>query len=63
MSANPTSGVVDQDCQVHGVRGLYVSGGSIFPTSGHANPTLMILAFAIRLADKIKSELGRIGGY
>jgi choline dehydrogenase-like flavoprotein len=63
MSANPTSGVIDQDCQVHGVRGLYVSGGSIFPTSGHANPTLMILAFAIRLADKIKSELGRIGGY
>lgn len=59
MSASPTSGVIDQDCQVHGVRGLFVSGGSIFPTSGHANPTLMILAFAIRLSDKIKSELGR----
>lgn len=59
MSASPASGVVDQDCQVHGVRGLFVSGGSVFPTIGHANPTLMILALAIRLADKIKSQLGR----
>jgi choline dehydrogenase-like flavoprotein len=59
MSASPASGVVDQDCQVHGVRGLFISGGSVFPTIGHANPTLMILALAIRLSDKIKSELGR----
>jgi choline dehydrogenase-like flavoprotein len=57
MSDNPKSGVVDQHCQVHGVRGLYVAGASVFPTSGHANPTLMILALAIRLADTIKSRL------
>jgi choline dehydrogenase-like flavoprotein len=59
MSATPRSGVVDQDCQVHGVGGLYVAGASIFPTSGHANPTLMILSFAIRLADTIKLRLRR----
>ena len=29
----------------------------IFPTSGYANPTLMILALAIRLADEIKRQL------
>jgi choline dehydrogenase-like flavoprotein len=57
MSDNPKSGVVDENCQVHGVRGLYVAGASVFPTSGHANPTLMILALAIRLADTIKSRL------
>jgi choline dehydrogenase-like flavoprotein len=57
MSDDPKSGVVDENCQVHGVRGLYVAGGSVFPTSGHANPTLMILALAIRLADTIKSRL------
>jgi choline dehydrogenase-like flavoprotein len=57
MSDNPRSGVVDENCQVYGVRGLYIAGGSVFPTSGHANPTLMILAFAIRLADMIKSQL------
>lgn len=57
MSDSPQKGVVDKHCQVHGVSGLYVAGASIFTTSGHANPTLMILAFAIRLADHIKREL------
>jgi len=59
MSADPRSGVVDANCRVHGVRGLYVAGASTFPTSGHANPTLMILALAIRLADAIKAEFTR----
>jgi choline dehydrogenase-like flavoprotein len=59
MSKNPKSGVVDENCQVHGVRGLYIAGSSVFPTSGHANPTLMILTLAIRLADTIKSQLAR----
>jgi choline dehydrogenase-like flavoprotein len=40
---------------VHGVEGLYVAGSSTFPTSGHANPTLMIVAMAIRLADYLKN--------
>jgi choline dehydrogenase-like flavoprotein len=57
MSDDPKSGVVDETCRIHGVRGLYVAGGSIFPTGGHANPTLMIIAFAIRLADTIKGQL------
>ncbi|RUM95081.1 GMC family oxidoreductase, partial [Pseudaminobacter arsenicus] len=55
MSADAKTGVVDQNCRVHGVHNLYVAGGSVFPTSGHANPTLMILAFAIRLADHLNS--------
>jgi len=59
MSDDPKRGVVNAKCQVHGVRGLYIAGGSVFPTSGHANPTLMILALAIRLADQIKSDLAR----
>lgn len=59
MSKNPKLGVVDPDCQVHGIAGLYVAGSSVFPTSGHANPTLMILSLAIRLADKIKVDLAR----
>jgi choline dehydrogenase-like flavoprotein len=57
MSDNPKFGVVDANCKVHGVAGLYVAGASVFPTSGHANPTLMIVALAIRLADKIKVDL------
>jgi choline dehydrogenase-like flavoprotein len=59
MSSDPLSGVVDVDCRVHGVRGLYIAGASTFPTGGHANPTLMILALAIRLADTLKFVLAR----
>jgi choline dehydrogenase-like flavoprotein len=54
MSDNPQEGVVDRDCQVHGVRGLYIAGSSVFPTGGHCNPTQMIVALAIRLADTLK---------
>ncbi len=54
MSSDPRTGVVDEACQVHDVAGLYIAGASVFPTSGHANPTLMIVALAIRLADTIK---------
>jgi choline dehydrogenase-like flavoprotein len=54
MSDNPKQGVVDRNCQVHDVEGLFVSGSSVFPTSGAANPTLMIVAGALRLANWLK---------
>lgn len=54
MSKSPETGVVDENCKVHGVTNLYIAGSSVFPTSGHANPTLMIIALAIRLADYLK---------
>jgi hypothetical protein len=59
MSAVANRGVVDPDCRIHGLQNLYIAGGSVFPTSGHANPTLMILAFAIRLADHLNLQLPR----
>jgi choline dehydrogenase-like flavoprotein len=54
MSADPKTGVVDANCQVHGVDNLYVAGSSVFPTAGHANPTLTIAAMSLRLADHLK---------
>lgn len=54
MSADPSGGVVDADCKVHGVDGLFVAGGSVFTTSGYMNPTLMIVALSLRLADHLK---------
>ncbi len=56
MSDDPAKGVVDADCRVHGVEGLYVAGSSVFPTAGHCNPTQMIVALAIRLADHLKAR-------
>jgi choline dehydrogenase-like flavoprotein len=57
MSGDPRSGVVDTDCSVHGLNNLYIAGASVFPTSGHANPTLMVIAMSIRLADRLKLAL------
>jgi choline dehydrogenase-like flavoprotein len=54
MSADQHTGVVDTDCRVHGVKNLYVAGSSVFPTAGHANPTLTIAAMSLRLADYLK---------
>ena len=59
MAEHSRSGVVDKNCKVHGVEGLYVAGSSVFPTAGHANPTLMIVALAIRLADHLQQAAFR----
>jgi choline dehydrogenase-like flavoprotein len=56
MHADPRQGVVDADCRVHGVGNLFVAGSSVFPTGGSANPTLTIIALALRLADHLQAE-------
>ena len=45
-----TRGVVDRHGRVHSADNLYVAGASTFPTAGFANPTLTIVAMALRLA-------------
>ena len=57
MSARPEKGVVDADCKVHGVDNLYVGGSSIYPSVGAANPTLTLVALAIRLADHLEAQV------
>ena len=57
MHADPTKGVVDADCRVHGLPDLYVAGSSVFTTSGSANPTLTIVALARRLAAHLDEAL------
>ena len=53
MAHEPVEGVVDPDGMVFGSRNLFVAGASVFPTGGHANPTLTIVALALRLADHL----------
>ena len=57
MSADPSQGVVDPSSQVHGTANLYVAGSSVFPTSGSANPTLTVVALALRLAQELERRL------
>jgi choline dehydrogenase-like flavoprotein len=56
MQRDPSMGVVDENCRVHGVANLYAAGCSVFPTGGTFNPTLTIVALALRLADHIKER-------
>ncbi len=53
----PRHGVVDRDGRVHGSSSVYVAGSSVFPTGGNANPTLTVVALAIRLADELRRVL------
>jgi choline dehydrogenase-like flavoprotein len=55
MSKDPAKGVVDENCRVHGLPNLFIASASVFPTSGSANPTLTIVALAIRLSDHLKT--------
>lgn len=57
MHRDPTLGVVDKNCLVHGMANLYVAGSSVFPTGGSNNPTLTIVALTLRLADHLKEKL------
>jgi choline dehydrogenase-like flavoprotein len=61
MHADPKKGVVDANCRVHGLSNLFIAGPSVFPTGGYANPTLTIVALAVRLADHIKKMSGGYG--
>jgi choline dehydrogenase-like flavoprotein len=58
MSNDPKRGVVDSQCRTHDVENLYIAGSAVFPTSGSANPTLTIVALAIRIADHLKAAMG-----
>lgn len=57
MHDHPRHGVTDADGRVHGVDNLYVVGGALFPTGGHANPTLTIIALALRLTDCLAARM------
>jgi choline dehydrogenase-like flavoprotein len=57
MHVDPKKGVVNENSQVHGVSNLFIAGSSVFPTSGYANPTLTIVALAVRLADYVKGVM------
>jgi choline dehydrogenase-like flavoprotein len=57
MSLDPTTGVVDSDCKVHGIDNLFVAGSAVYTTGGCANPTLTLLALALRLADHLDERV------
>ena len=57
MHEDPKRGVVDANCKVHGIDNLFVAGGAVYPTGGAVNPTLTVVAIALRLSDHLKSRV------
>jgi len=57
MSAAPRDGVVNRWGQAHDVGNLFISDGSQFTSGAAANPTLTIVALAIRQAEHLAQEL------
>jgi len=54
---DPASSVLDIDCKAHELDNLYVADASFFPSIGSVNPTLTIIANALRIADRIRERL------
>lgn len=59
MSENPRDGVVNKWGQAHEVANLFVSDGSVFTTGAACNPTLTIVALALRQADYIADQMSK----
>jgi choline dehydrogenase-like flavoprotein len=57
MAASPNDGVVDKDSRVFGVSNLYIAGASTFSSPAAVNPTLTLVALAIRLGDHLSKRL------
>jgi len=57
MSSAASGGVVDPDLRFHDVPNLYAAGSAVFPTYGHVNPTLNLVALSLRLADHLADSV------
>jgi choline dehydrogenase-like flavoprotein len=57
FGTDPSKSVLDLDCKAHELDNLYLTDASFFPSIGAVNPTLTIIANALRVADKIKQRL------
>jgi choline dehydrogenase-like flavoprotein len=55
MGLDRRTSVVDSDCRVHGVANLWIASAAVFPTSSQANPTLTVVALALRLAERLRT--------
>ena len=57
FGADPATSVLDLDCKAHELDNLYVADASFFPAIGAVNPTLTIIANALRVADRIAERM------
>ena len=58
FGANPATSVLDVSCRANDLDNLYVVDGSFMPSIGAVNPTLTIIANALRVGDHIAERIG-----
>jgi choline dehydrogenase-like flavoprotein len=57
FGTDPAQSVLDLDCRAHELDNLYLADASFFPSIGAVNPTLTIIANALRVADVIATRI------
>ena len=57
MGRSKRESVVDSDLRVFGVQNLRVISTACFPSGGSANPTMMLILFALRAVEQLSVEL------
>jgi choline dehydrogenase-like flavoprotein len=57
MGTDPKASVCTPYGQTHDIDNLFISDGSLFPTSGGCNPTLTIVALVLRQAEYIDNAV------
>jgi len=57
FGTDPSSSALDLDCKAHDLDNLYVVDGSFMPSIGAVNPTLTIIANALRVAERVAARL------
>jgi choline dehydrogenase-like flavoprotein len=58
FGADPRTSVLDLNCKAHDLDNLYVADASFFPSCGAVNPSLTIIANALRVVDHLRERLG-----
>jgi choline dehydrogenase-like flavoprotein len=58
MDRDPRLGVVDENSRLHGCANLFVAGSSVFPSYSFDNPTMTIVALALKLSDHLQGLTG-----
>jgi choline dehydrogenase-like flavoprotein len=58
FGVDPSQSVLDLNCKAHEIDNLYVTDASFFPSIGAVNPTLTIIANALRVGDHVTARLG-----
>ncbi len=57
MGADCNTAIVDPDLRVYNFRNLWTASTATFPSGGGANPTMTLMLFTLRLADRLSKTV------